>query len=306
MKSITVFTPTFNRAHTLQRAFNSLLQQTSKDFEWLIIDDGSTDGTKELVESFSENADFNIRYFWKENGGRHTAVNYSYQYLRTPYVVTLDSDDELLPDAIELMLQAWKSIPDSEYDRFWCVSGRDVDAESRKLVGKPYPKNINSLSGKAQRKVILKCSGEKHCCRKVNIHTQYKFPEYSDTKFVQEDTVWEKINRKYDQYCVNDVYGLYHTESEDSLANGKVHSSSHYKTFYYFALFYINELFDEFFINKRVRIYTINVSRCAILTKTPYNEVMHSINKWYKRAIVTCGYGISWIWILIKHEKEKQ
>ena len=77
MKTITVFTPAYNRAHTLRRAFNSLKAQTCKDFEWLIIDDGSTDGTSELVERLQEEADFPIRYYWKENGGRHTAVKYS-------------------------------------------------------------------------------------------------------------------------------------------------------------------------------------------------------------------------------------
>lgn len=86
MKSITVFTPAYNRAHTLRRAFESLKKQTCKDFEWLIIDDGSSDGTIELIEELKEEADFPVRYYWKENGGRHTAVNYSYQFLRTKYV----------------------------------------------------------------------------------------------------------------------------------------------------------------------------------------------------------------------------
>lgn len=268
MKTITVFTPAYNRAHTLRRAFNSLKAQTCKDFEWLIIDDGSTDGTSELVEGLHEEADFPIRYYWKENGGRHTAVNYSYQFLQTKYVVTLDSDDELTPNAVELMIRTWDSIPKERYDHIWCVSGREMDANTLQMVGEPYPKDINEKSGKAQRKMLLKYEGEKHCCRRVDIHIRYKFPVYDDTKFVLENTVWEVINREYDQWCVNDVYGLYHTESEDSLGKGKVHTNQRYRTFYHAGIFYTNELLDEFFYNKRVPIYillTLRAVRCFLI-----------------------------------------
>lgn len=305
MKTITVFTPAYNRAHTLRRAFNSLKAQTCKDFEWLIIDDGSTDGTSELVERLQEEADFPIRYYWKENGGRHTAVNYSYQFLQTKYVVTLDSDDELTPNAVELMIRTWNSIPKERYDHIWCVSGREMDANTLQLVGEPYPEDINEKSGKAQRKILLKYEGEKHCCRRVDIHIQYKFPVYDDTKFVLENTVWEVINREYDQWCVNDVYGLYHTESEDSLGKGKVHTNQRYRTFYHAGVFYTNELFDEFFYNKRVPVYIVNTSRCAMLSHIPYTTVMKELNTWYKKLLVTAGYPISAIWILFHLDRLK-
>ena len=185
-QSITVFTATYNRKNKLLRAYKSLLGQTSKDFIWLIVDDGSTDGTEDLVKSFILEADFPIEYHWKENGGRHTAVNYSHSFISTPYVVSLDSDDELTPNAIELMIKRWKEISENEYDRFWCVSGRDADAVTGTMVGDPYPIGINHLHGRKQRKALYKIRGEKHCCRKSEIYKQYKFPEYEDTKFVLE------------------------------------------------------------------------------------------------------------------------
>ena len=79
MKTITIFTPTYNRAHTLVRTYNSLCQQTCKDFEWLIIDDGSTDNTYEIVQEWIEESDFKIRYIYKENGGKHTALNVAFK-----------------------------------------------------------------------------------------------------------------------------------------------------------------------------------------------------------------------------------
>ncbi|MBQ7485474.1 MAG: glycosyltransferase family 2 protein [Oscillospiraceae bacterium] len=304
MFPITVFTATYNRASTLQRAFESLQKQTCPDFIWLVIDDGSRDGTEKLVEEWKQISHFPIEYYKKENGGRHTAVNFSYDKLKTPYVVTLDSDDELLPDAIEKMIRIWKEIPPEEYDRFWCVSGREIDAASGEMVGQPYPPGINKLCGRQQRKVLLNIKGEKHCCRKVDILTQYPFPEYPDVKFVTENTVWEQINRRYDQYCTNEVFGKYYTDSADSLAKGKLHHN--YKTFYYAGLFYVNELFDEFFINKTVPRYTVNLSRCAILTRTPYKEVMKAINAWYKKALVTLGYPISALWVLAHLDRMRQ
>ena len=298
---ICIFAPTFNRRHTLERAFESLMAQSCKDFEWLIIDDGSTDGTRDLVELFKRQADFPIRYFWKENGGRHTAVNYSYSILRSKYVVTLDSDDELLPTGIETLLNIWKSIPESDYERFWCVSARDVDSSTGEIVGDLYPVGVNQLSGKNQRKIYLKCCGEKHCCRKVSVLKQYPFPVYNDVKFVSEDMVWEQINRQYDVFCVNDAVGIYHRDSPDSLSTG----SHHYKTFYYASLFYVNEIYDEFFFNRTVRRYTVNLSRVAILTRTSYSEVMRSINAFYKKVLVTLGYPISLAWVAMHPDRMK-
>ena len=165
--------------------FTSLMCQTCKEFEWFIIDDGSTDNTKEVVDGFIKKADFSIRYYWKPNGGRHTAVNYSYQYLKTKYVVTCDSDDELLPDAVEKIINLWKKIERlEEYDRIWCITGRDIDSETREIVGIPFPLDMNELPRKKKRITELRCTGEKHCSRKVAVHKMYKFPEPKDTKFI--------------------------------------------------------------------------------------------------------------------------
>ena len=299
---LTVVTPTYNRAHSLPRVFESLKRQEFTDFEWLIIDDGSIDNTKEVVNSFIQEADFPIRYFYKENGGRHTALNYSYDLINSKYVLNMDSDDELTDDSLNLVKKAWDSIPPSEYDRFWCVSGRCIDSQTNLMVGKPYPEGINKLKGRKQHKEITKYPGEKHCCRKASILKQYPFPVYTDTKFISENTVWEKINLKYDQYCVNDAFSIYYTDSPDSLGAGKVHSASRRRTFYYFSLFYINDLFEQFFYNKNVIFSIVNVSRCAMLSDTDVKTTLSEVNKWYKKVLVLLGYPISYTWIKM-HKK---
>lgn len=143
---ITVFTPTYNRAHTLHRVFNSLNMQKFKDFEWLIIDDGSTDDTRELIDSYAKEAQYPIRYYYKENGGRHTALNMSYGLAHGKYIINIDSDDELAPEALQKIYGIWESIPIEDYDRYWCISGRCIDSKTKDMVGKPYPEKRSKLN----------------------------------------------------------------------------------------------------------------------------------------------------------------
>ena len=300
MPFITVLTPTFNRAHTLPRVYMSLCKQEFKDFEWILVDDGSTDSTKKVIEDFQRTSTFPIRYFYKENGGRHTALNFALDKIRSEYVLNIDSDDELSDDSLLLIKMNWDRIPPNDYDRFWCISGRCVDSETLSMVGKPYPDGINAFVGRRQHKLIVRYPGEKSCCRKVSILKQYPFPVFADTKFVSEGMVWEKINQEYDQFCTNDVFRIYHTDSPDSLASGKMHSSSRWRTYYYSALFFLNECFSQITFNPVILRSIVSVSRCAMLSHTSLREVIQSLNTWYKRVLVVLGYPLAWIIIKIQ------
>lgn len=109
MKKITVFTPTYNRADLLTRCYQSMCKQTSKDFLWMVIDDGSTDNTRSLVrEWITTNHEIEIQYYYKENGGLHTAYNEAIAHLETPLSVCIDSDDWMPDDAIEKILRLWE------------------------------------------------------------------------------------------------------------------------------------------------------------------------------------------------------
>lgn len=153
MAYLTVCTPTYNRAYILRRPFESLLKQTFKDFEWLIIDDGSSDNTENLVKEFIEQADFSIKYVSKPNGGRASALNESYQHIQTEYVINLDSDDELVPDALEKIYHAWENIPENERDRFWCVVGHCVDQKGNRIGG-DWPEDINEKKEKRSIRLL--------------------------------------------------------------------------------------------------------------------------------------------------------
>ena len=108
-QKLTVFTPAYNRAHTLPRTYESLCRQSCKDFVWLIVDDGSSDGTRALVEEWqTRDNGFPIRYIYKENGGMHTAHNVAYDNITTELNTCIDSDDALAEGAVEVILSLWE------------------------------------------------------------------------------------------------------------------------------------------------------------------------------------------------------
>ena len=117
MKTLTIFTPAYNRAHTLARTYRSLCKQTCKDFEWLIIDDGSTDNTSDIVSKWISEANFTIRYIYQDNQGMHGAHNTAYKNIETELNTCIDSDDYMPFDAVENIINFWKDNRDSKSKR---------------------------------------------------------------------------------------------------------------------------------------------------------------------------------------------
>lgn len=116
MVPITVFTPAYNRADLLKRCYESMCRQTNKNFIWMIIDDGSTDNTKEVVDLWMlNNNGFEIQYYYKENGGLHTAYNEAIEHIDTELCVCIDSDDYMPDNAVEIILDFWEKNGSNEY-----------------------------------------------------------------------------------------------------------------------------------------------------------------------------------------------
>lgn len=145
MKTLTIFTPTYNRAYCLHKCYNALKSQTSKDFEWLIIDDGSNDDTKELVEKWIKNKQngFKITYIYKENGGLHTAYNEAIANINTELSMCIDSDDFPPIDAVEKIVTFWRKNGDEKYAG---IVGLDYNLNGN-VIGDllPEQKSINLI-----------------------------------------------------------------------------------------------------------------------------------------------------------------
>ncbi len=139
MKTLTVFTPTYNRAHTLRRVYESLCTQTCDDFLWMIIDDGSTDFTKDLVNSFIRESRIPIRYIYKENGGLYTGYNTAYENITTELSVCIDSDDFMPEDAVEIITTIWH---EKGSDKYLGLIGLDFSCDSMNPIGGYFPDNL--------------------------------------------------------------------------------------------------------------------------------------------------------------------
>lgn len=300
---LSVVTITYNRAHTLNRVFESLMQQTYKEFEWIIVDDGSTDNTEEIVNSYIAKAWFPIRYKKKNHAGKYEGANLSYELITTKYFTNCDSDDEMVPDGLEKLMKLWGEVPKDKYDRIWCVTARCADSETGELVGSPFPKDVNNYSGKKLRKIIMNTSGEKQSCRKLEIVKQFPFPILKDTSKLVPDMAWTRINALYDQYCSNEIASIYYQNSTDSLA--KSPSKERKLAYYYYAVMVINEYLNQFFYNPDVRMSFITITRCGWRGGKKTGDIIKSVKGIGRKIGVICCIPVSAFYNLFldKHRK---
>lgn len=139
--ALTVFTPTYNRAHTLGRTYQSLCHQTCRNFEWLVIDDGSTDDTASLVETWIKDNRIPIRYIYKENGGLYTGYNTAYPNIDSELSVCIDSDDYMPDDAVEKIIQCWNARGGEQYAG---LMGLDYHPDGTPIGGF-FPKDMHEV-----------------------------------------------------------------------------------------------------------------------------------------------------------------
>ena len=149
MATLTVFTPAYNRAHTIGRTYASMCRQTCKDFEWLIIDDGSSDNTRELVEGWIAEGKVPIRYIYQQNQGMHGAHNTAYRNIDTPLNTCIDSDDYMPDDAVEKILKCWQ---EKGSDKVAGLVGLDV-TEDGQVIGTGFPELPGEILSRLVRPV---------------------------------------------------------------------------------------------------------------------------------------------------------
>lgn len=205
---ITIITPTYNRIHTLKRLYLSLYNQDNYDFEWLIVDDGSTDQTKTYIESLANNK-FIIKYHYKDNGGKHRAINYGIKHADGEWILILDSDDFLTTDAISIIKEQTTKI---ESDNRYCgVTGLRLDLNHNIIGSKCNYETLDTdnISFRTKYKIV----GDKAEVYRTSILKEYPFPEFNDEKFCTEAIVWNRIANKYITRYINK--GFYICEYQD-------------------------------------------------------------------------------------------
>lgn len=186
MKTLTVFTPTFNRAYCLGELYKSLLRQKNTDFKWLIIDDGSSDGTDKLVESWQSEGKIEIQYYYKSNGGMHTAHNAAYELLETELNMCIDSDDYLTDDAVEKILDFWNKNKSENVGAIYALDA----TKSGEILGEKYPDDLKSFQGWGCKIVVYNDGkihnvvGDKKCIAVTKYLKKYPpIPVFEGEKF---------------------------------------------------------------------------------------------------------------------------
>ena len=199
---ITVFTATYNRACLIERVWKSLVEQGFDDMEWIVVDDGSKDGTSELVDELRKKSDFEIRYKWKDNGGKHTAINEGVRMANGELFVMVDSDDELEVGALQEIWNVWGGVKD-KYN-IGGVSGLMRNSKGERIGTGVRRERLLSDSVAIRDK--YKVDGDLMEVFRTDVLREFPFPEIDGERFCPEQLVWYRIANKYKLMFVNRVW----------------------------------------------------------------------------------------------------
>ncbi len=216
--TFTVFTPTYNRRHTLHRAYHSLAAQTCRDFEWLIIDDGSEDGTEALVKAWQKENRLLLRYLRRPHRGAHHAHQACLDEARGQFIIKLDSDDACHPEALATLHRHWLSIPPAQRPAFAGVTALCED-ENRRLVGSPFPRSPLDCTA-AELDYLHRVRGEKWGFVRADVLRRFPYPLDVPGHFIPESYIWSQVSRHYRTRHVNDRLRIYWTDAP-SLVHGR-------------------------------------------------------------------------------------
>jgi glycosyltransferase involved in cell wall biosynthesis len=202
---LTIFTPTYNRGYILSRCYESLKNQTNKDFIWLIIDDGSTDGTKQLVQNWIKENEIKIRYHFQDNQGMHGAHNTAYNLIDSELNVCIDSDDYMPNDAVEKIIKFWKEFGDET------VSGIiGLDAFSnQEIIGTRLPEYLkkSTLYDLYEKHGV---KGDKKLVYRTDLTKKHPYPLFEGEKYVGLSYKYLKLDTEYKLLIMNEI--LCHVE----------------------------------------------------------------------------------------------
>lgn len=221
MSRLSVLTATYNRAENLKALFQSLCNQTTREFDWWIVDDGSDDNTEEIVQSFYRSASFPIHYLYKENGGKHTALNAAIPQLTSELTIIVDSDDTLTSNAVEVISQYH-----SKYANHAGLCGYVFHRKfpDGNISGKQFNPDEQIASY-----IDVRINGDDTHADKAEVFytrclQEFPFSEYTGEKFLSEDTVWLPMGRKYDMVHINKAIYVFEYQSDGLTRNRRKHN----------------------------------------------------------------------------------
>ncbi len=294
---VTILTPTYNRKDNLIKLYNSLLEQKNNNFEWIIVDDGSTDGTETKVNEFIKENKIKIIYYKKENGGKHTALNLGISKINTDLTFIVDSDDWLKDNAIEEILSVHSKYKDKDnicgYSFLRMFSNGKINGKSsdeKEVVSDYISARINGNDMNYDKAEVWKTK-----CLK-----EYPFPEFKGEKFLGEDVVWMPLALKYKMVFLNEP--IYISEYlENGLTKNRRKNNIKSPNGCYYKSMLVIDISKEKKINFKYLIK--NIMQYIIYGKfsnKSFKELLEKSNRKFEFLIL---YPISWI-IYLKWKKE--
>ncbi|MBW3517563.1 glycosyltransferase family A protein [Flavobacterium sp. NKUCC04_CG] len=198
---ITVYTPTYNRGYCLHQLYDSLCKQLqqNRDFEWLIVDDGSTDDTEHLVQKWMKIAPFKIIFYKQENEGKMAKLNFIHQIIETELCVCVDSDDYLTDNALDEIFKVWRVVKGNS--QIGGLVGLDV-FKNGNVVGTEFPEGLSSIKFRDFERRGVK--GDKKFIYRTSVISSYPpYPSFKGEKFPAPGYLYRLIDLDYDLWIIN-------------------------------------------------------------------------------------------------------
>lgn len=212
---LTIFTPTYNRAETLPRLYESLLRQKDKGaFEWVVVDDGSADDTKRIVEGWTEEGKISIRYFYQENAGKMQAWNLGVSKARGDFFMCLDSDDYLTDDSVEIITNFCEK--QTDWEGLCGINGYKGQSDTVPIFEKYFPKvKADTLEGLFEKGFAVDTA----LVFLTEILRQYPFPRIEGEKFITEGYIYDKIEKNYRFLILPEILTVCHYREDGYTCN---------------------------------------------------------------------------------------
>ena len=293
--AFTIFTPTYNRGEQLRDIFACLTRSTFRDFEWIIVDDGSTDNTKGVVEDFIGKSFFPIHYRKQENAGKHVAQNYAVKVAEGELFLPLDSDDTIVDNALEILWNEWNEIPELHRDEFSGIGVHCIDQNGHRIGG-AWPHD-HMISNDLEMRFIFKIKGEKWGCIRTDIMRKYPNEEVKGN-YLSESTVWFRIAKKYNKLYVDQNIRIYKKRS-DSVQVRSYESDCHnaYSRICS-GLIYINEFYSWYLKYDFVAALRLPLAliKSALLVEYPIfagkDSLICKVKPIFAKTVLFFGYPV--------------
>ncbi len=285
--TFSVLTPCYNSSALIHRVFTSLKKQTYRDFEWIIIDDGSTDQLEEIIETFRKEADFPIEYYrFNENRGKTSAFNQGVIMAHGYFLLSADADDEFLPETMEVFLKHWEGIPEERREQFSGIDCNCIDQDGN-FVGTPFPESPWEADMFIMR-YKARVHGEKWGIIRTDILRKFPFDTTID-KHQLLTTVWSKIAAEYKTLYINDTLRIYYRNqnNHESITSSLKKKISYPEGYRYSHLLNINNYFQYIkYYPKELFLDFVHYIRMSVHLKYPLKTIITDVKGLKKRLLL--------------------